>query len=1151
MLKFIAVHKLSRFSKQITASAVHSKINRTNANDSKGLFHMIRFKSAQLCAVSLVALLAAPAAVHAQETTSAIKGAVLGSDGAPVAGAAVLIVHEPSGTRATSVTNAEGVFQASGLRVGGPYKVTVTAANYQTVSINEISTFVGETYGLNIDMKRSDGVEDAIVVTASKLKRSGGIQTGSETTLDRDAIAGVASVSRDIRDIVRRDPLASLDLSNSRAVSIAGQNSRSNRFSVDGLQVADDFGLNNGGLPSTRGPISLEAIEQVSVKAAPFDIGESNFIGGAINVVLRSGTNKFKGSGFYSYNSNDLIGKRSRSTPITLDLTSKNFGGSLGGPIIEDKLFFFGSAEFLRQTEPNLFGITGSGAGNIVPISQTTLDTVINTVKNTYGFDPLGIATSVPEKDDKANLKLDWNITDDHRASLSYLYNNGTVARDQGNFAATVNALGQATNSPSIGLFSNWYTLTEKIHAISGQVNSKWSENFRTEIRVAYKDYLREQVPNAGNKFAQIQVCTDAISIGSTTSCTNGSSTINLGPDVSRQSNEFAQQNFLVTANASLKVGDQTFKLITEINKIDIDNLFLQRTAGDYYFDSVADLIARRANRLRFQNTLSGQIEDARAVFSLTTYSVGLQDTYKATDTLTLQAGVRYDFFQATKNIPVNTNFINRLGFANTKTISGLSSLQPRIGFNWKATDEIVLSGGYGLFAGGSPAVWISNNYSNPGIRTNSVDIQRTVSGANTFNTGTTPTAIAVGTGSLNNVSGNITNILAGAQPFLNNPANIIFAPTNFQDNNFRIPATWKANAKFEYKPENLGFLGDGWKFSADGIYTKVQSSTVWYDARAAVVGTLPDGRPRYSATGVCGTNAQCISNFDLGITSQRKGYSLVGVVSIEKDFEFGLSASASYIRQKVRDVNGGTSSVALSNYGQTVSLDPNASAFGRSNDEITNTLKFSVSYRKEFFGENETRFELFGEHRSGKPFSYTVLDRSPGRSAVFGTIGAADRYLAYIPDVSGINADSRVIYAATTSATVSDPAVFAALQNIILNSVLKDYQGQIAPKNIGTSPSFTKIDLRFSQEFPGFFGDNKFKIYADMENVLNLINPNWGSLRQVAFPYVAQLADISCIAAGTNTCAQYRYVSPRGPGQQLFVRQSLWALRLGARFDF
>ncbi len=1112
---------------------------------------MIRLKSKHLCAVSLAALLAVPTALHAQETTSSIRGTVIGSDGASVANASVVILHIPTGTRATAITNASGIFEASGLRVGGPFQVTVTAANYQTTSISDISTFVGETFGLNIDMKRTDGIEDAIVVTASKLKRSGGIQTGSETTLDRDDIAGVASVSRDIRDIVRRDPLASLDLSNSRAVSIAGQNSRSNRFSVDGLQVADDFGLNNGGLPSTRGPISLEAIEQVSVKAAPFDIGESNFIGGAINVVLRSGSNKFKGSGFYSYNSDDLIGSKVRGVPLTLDLSSKNYGGSLGGPIIEDKLFFFASAEFLRQTEPNVFGITGSGAGNIIPISQTTLDTVINTVRNTYGFDPLGIATSVPEKDDKANIKLDWNITDDHRASLSYLYNNGTVARDQGNFAATVNALGQATNSPSIGLFSNWYTLTEKINAISGQVNSKWSENFRTEVRVAFKDYQRGQIPNAGNRFAQFQVCTDAISIGSTTSCTNGSSTINLGPDVSRQSNEFQQQNYLISANATLKANDHTFKLIVEGNRIDIDNLFLQRTAGDYYFDSVADLVARRANRLRFQNTLSGNIEDARAVFSITTYSVGLQDTYKASDTLTLQAGVRYDFFQGTKNIPLNENFLARQGFANTKTISGLSSLQPRIGFNWKATDEIVLSGGYGLFAGGSPAVWISNNYSNPGIRTNSVDIQRTANGANTFNTGTTPLGVAVGTGSLNNVSGNITSIQAGAQPFLNNPANIIFAPTNFQDNNFRIPATWKANAKFEYKPESLGFLGDNWKFSVDGIYTKVQSSTIWSDARAVAVGVLPDGRTRYAAASFCGTNAQCITNFDLGISSQSKGYSLVGVVSVEKDFDFGLSASVSYIRQKVRDVNAGTSSVALSNYGQTVSLDPNQSAFGRSNDEITNTLKFSISYRKEFFGENETRFELFGEHRSGKPFSFTVLDRSPGRSAVFGTIGAADRYLAYIPDVSSITADPNVIYAATTTATVSDPAVFAALQNIIVNSVLKDYQGRIAPKNIGTSPSFTKIDLRFSQELPGFFGDNKFKVYADLENVLNLINPNWGSLRQVAFPYVAQLADVSCIAVGTNTCARYRYVSPRGPAQQLFVRQSLWALRIGARFDF
>jgi hypothetical protein len=1110
---------------------------------------MIRLKSTHLTTASLLALLAVTAPVCAQETTSAIRGLVSGPEGAPVAGASVVILHVPSGTRATAITNAAGLFDAAGLRVGGPYQVTVTASDFQTTTISEISTFIGETYALNIDLKKTDLAADSIIVTASTLRRSGGLQTGSETSLDREAISAVASVSRDIRDIVRRDPLASLDLSNSRAVSIAGQNSRSNRFSVDGLQVGDDFGLNNGGLPSTRGPISLEAIEQVSIKAAPFDISENNFIGGAINVVLRSGTNKFKGSGFYTYNSDDLTGDKSKGVPITLDLSSKNYGGSLGGPIIKDKLFFFGSFERLKQTTPNTFGITGSGAGNIVPVSQTQLDLITSTLKTTYGFDPLGVATSVPEKDDKANLKIDWNITDDHRFSLSYLYNKGSVARDQGNTAAQFNALGVASNNPSIGLFSNWYTLTERIHAISGQVNSKWSDNFRTEVRVAYRDYNRGQSPNAGNQFGQFQVCTDAVTTGSLTNCSVGAAIVNLGPDVSRQSNEFAQENLLVSASASLKVGDHTLKMVAERNDINIDNLFLQRTAGDYYFDSIADLVARRANRLRYQNTLTGNIEAARAVFDLQTYSFGLQDTFKATDDLTLLAGLRYDFFDAAKNIPFNQNFSNRYpgtGLTNVKTISGLSALQPRFGFNWKATDEIKLSGGYGLFAGGSPAVWISNNYSNPGSLTNSVDIQRT---ATAFNT----TAAGVGAAALNGVNGSRASISPLVQGFLNTPANVVFASTNFQDPGFKIPSTWKANLKLEYKPEDLGFFGEGWKFSVDGIWTRVKGATVWYDARADVVGTLPDGRNRYSPLRVCTVagvvNTQCTANFDLGITSQDRGMSLVGVATIAKEFDFGLFTSVSYVRQKVRDVNGGTSSVALSNYSQTVSNDPNKSAYGISNDEIKNTWKFQIDYKHAFFGDNKTGFSLFGEHRSGKPFSYTMLDRTAGRSSVFGTVGNADRYLFYVPDVSSITADPRVLYASSATGTTNDPAVFAALQSIIQNGPLAKYQGQIAPKNIGRSPTFTKIDLQFSQELPGFIGDNKFKVFADIENVLNLLNSNWGSLRQVSFPYVAPVVDVSCV--NVATCTQYRYTAPRTQSNELFVRQSLWQIRLGARFDF
>jgi hypothetical protein len=1097
---------------------------------------MIRFKTSHLSAVSLLAMLAFTPALHAQETTSAIRGLVSGADGLPVAGASVVIVHVPSGTRATATTNSDGLFEAAGLRVGGPYQVTVTASNFQTTTVSDIATFVGETYALNIDMKPMDAAADTIVVTASSLRRSGGVQTGSETTLDRDAIAAVSSVARDVRDIVRRDPLASMDLTNSRAVSIAGQNSRSNRFSVDGLTVGDDFGLNNGGLPSSRGPISLEAIEQVSIKAAPFDISENNFIGGAINVVLRSGTNKFKGSGFYTYTSDDLTGSKSKGTPINLDLSSRSYGGSLGGPIIKDKLFFFASVERLKQNEPNTFGILGSGAGNIVGVSQAQLDTITNTLKNTYGFDPLGVPVNNAEKDDKANVKLDWNITDDQRLTLSYLYNKGNVARDQGNSS---NA-----NSPSIGLFSNWYNLTEVNHAVSLQLNSKWSDTFRTEFRVAYRDYDRGQIPNAGNQFAQFEVCTAATTTVSLTQCPVGTPRVLLGPDVSRQSNEFAQENLLVSASATLKLGDHSLKLIAERNQIDIDNLFLQRTAGDYYFDSIADLQARRANRLRFQNTLNGDIEAARAIFSLQTYSIGLQDTFRATDTLTLLAGVRYDFFDASKNIPFNQNFANRyanLNLNNVRTISGLSALQPRVGFNWKPTDDIKVSGGYGLFAGGSPVVWISNNYSNPGSLTNAVDIQRTATGFNT-------TVAGVGTAALDNVNGNRGSISPTVQSFLNNPGNIAFASTNFQDKNFEVPSTWKANLKFEYAPETLGFLGDGWNFSVDGIWTRVKDATVWYDARANVIGTLPDGRSRYSAAAVCGANTQCPGNFDLGITSQGRGYSLVGVASIEKSFNFGLDLSASYIRQKVRDVNGGTSSVALSNYSQTVSNDPNTSAFGISNDEVKNTWKFRIGYRNEFFGDNETRLELFGEHRSGRGFSYTMNDPTAGRSPVFGTIGNSNRYLLYVPDVSSITADPRVIYAATPTSTVSDPAVFAAFQQLVQGSVLNKYQGQITPKNIGRNPTFTKIDFQVSQQLPGFFGENKFKVYADFENVLNLINSDWGSLRQVEFPYVAPVVNVSCV---TTACNQYRYTAGTAPRQQLFVRQSLWAIRLGARFDF
>ena len=265
----------------------------------------------------------APVAAHAQETSATVQGLVT-SNGAPVPNAEVVIVHEPSNTTSRTTTDAGGNFNQSGLRVGGPFRIEVSAPNFEGVRITGVNLSAGEPLSVPVELAAAAAATatagQEVVVTGTRAREQ---STGPITALTRTQIEGVASVNRDIRDLARRDPFVTQDLTNSRVIEVAGTNGRFNRFSVDGAQFNDDFGLNNGGLPTSRGPVPFDAIEQFSVKVAPFDIAEGDFQGGAINVILRSGGNRFRGNGFFAYSDDSLTGDKVESQEINLEFKSK------------------------------------------------------------------------------------------------------------------------------------------------------------------------------------------------------------------------------------------------------------------------------------------------------------------------------------------------------------------------------------------------------------------------------------------------------------------------------------------------------------------------------------------------------------------------------------------------------------------------------------------------------------------------------------------------------------------------------------------------------------------------------------------------------------------------------------------------------------
>nr|MCU0729460.1 TonB-dependent receptor [Sphingopyxis sp.] len=763
----------------------------------------------------------------------------------------------------------------------------------------------------------------------------------------------------------------------------------------------------------------------------------------------------------------------------------------------------------------------------------------------------LGVATSVPENDDKLVAKFDLNIADGHRASFTYIYNEGNVLAGQ-------TAIGQlnATN-PNFSLQSNNYNQGAINHFGIFQTNNQWSDEFSTQLRVSYADYTRLQEPFGARNFGEFRTCLSPVAVppaGTQTAaqaalaCTAGVRQLTFGPDISRQANELESQSLNVEFLATLERGNHTVKFIAERRTQDVRNLFAQRVSGAWYFDSVADLQARRANEVDVAIPLRGGIDTVTALFENNSWTFGMQDTIDVSDNLVVSAGFRWDLFDTPDRPFRNNDFLNRFGFSNVGSLNGRQLFQPRFGFNWQATDRLTVRGSAGLFGGGSPTVWVSNNYSNPGPTLGRVQVRRVpgVGGAaDTFTisgvTGLSATQQnTIGAATLNGVTGGtgIPQALIDAVRTQGTAA----APTNALDPNFQLPSQWRFSGSVDYSAD-FGALGDDWNFGVDVVYSRVRNALTWVDLRSVPAGTLPDGRIRYAALAGQGTT----TNTDMLLTNVDEGSSWNVVGRFDKRWDSGFRLGASYTWQRARDANSGTSSVAFSNYTNAAAgVDPNNAAFGISNYQRDNAIRLSLGYDAELFGDNTTRVELFFNSQSGQRFSYTFADAASGnnRSAVFGVTGTNNRYLMYVPNVASATADPLVSYAAGFD--------FAGFQNFIQNSELSGFQGRIAPKNIGRTPRYNRLDLSLRQQVPLPFG-GKVDLSMDVENVLNLLDSDWGTIRQVAFPYYGTLVNVSC---ATPACTQYVFANRAGttfqaPQQAVQLNGSLWAIRFGVRVRF
>lgn len=1097
----------------------------------------------------VIALAAAPYA-HAQETASQLSGFVVDADGKPVAGAKVTIVHVPSGTTANVTTNVSGQFSATGLRVGGPYRVTAQAEGMQEASVEDLYTQLAQRSSVTLvaqPIAQLAGVE----VTGTSERD---VTIGAGSRFSSQDIRTLPSISRDIKDVVRIDPKAWVDPTNSDALEVAGVNNRYNSITIDGVRQSDDFGLNNNGYPTQRSPLSVEAIQDVSILTAPFSVEYGMFRGSTINVVTKSGTNEFTGSAYYYKGSDSLAGDRSKERDLTFTFDEKTYGGTFGGPIMKDKLFFFLSYEKLDRTAPQDFGPAGSGAAvEVAGVTQADYNTVIQMTQNIYGFNAGERFDQLKEQDEKILGKLDWNLSDSQRASLSYQHT-------EGNEIITVN---NSTATNFLSAPSNWYNRAIKMDSASLQLFSDWTPFFSTEFKVARKEVEVRQDSLFGTDFAEMRIT-------SPQTATKPLGLILVGPDESRHANFLTNNLDAIKLKGSFFLGDHTLMLGYEREMLDIFNIFVARSSGQYVFDCIRlaecarSYESRNATSLIYQNAFTNVKADGAASFGYNTDSFYLQDEWQATPDLKFEAGMRLDKYSGSDQPSLNVNFASRYGFSNSDTLDGRDLVMPRIGFNWQWRPETTIYGGWGLFGGGSPNVWVSNSFSQDGVTV----VQQTIN-QSTLNPYRDQALVGID-------GFNIHQAVLDQQMRLRGDGLV-----NAVDPDFKIPSQYRWNFGIKQTlPWDI-------QWTADLVLSRVKDEVLWRDLRLVQTGTAPDGRPRYTSRADCTPGPQTApcsgavrpAGQDLLLTNTHSGSGKVFATDFSKTWRTRAGRFDAYLGygyQDIKDVNSGTSSTALSNWDSFAVADINNPGLETSNYEIEHQFKGLFSWRKAFFGDNETSMAVVAERRSGRPFSYTF---GAGTGSLFGDSrqGTRQRDLFYVPGLAGsagaaiyegqcTAAEVNVVAGCTSATAFSSSSAAAAsfataTEAFIESEGLSRYRGKIVPRNSARSPWVTSLDLRLAQEIP-IFRKTHGVVSLDIENLANLINNDWGQITQVSFIYVAPVLDANRIAtsgcSGTPpapSCYVYRpragQTGPTPPAPSLTALNSVWRVQLGLRFEF
>jgi outer membrane receptor for ferrienterochelin and colicin len=958
-------------------------------------------------------LIAMPVAGFAQETSGSVRGTVFTETGEPEAGATVRITDTRTNASRTTTTRADGTFNVSGLAIGGPFEISVTSEDYKGALVTDVYTSLSEAANFNITLEA--GQVEEIVVTASRDVSVAPVALGPNATFGLDQLQAAPAINRNITDVIRADSRIYVDESRGdiNAVQCAGKNSRFNSLTVDGVRMNDSFGLNSNGYPTERMPFSFDAINQVAVELAPFDVQYGGFSACNINAVTKSGRNTFFGSAFYDYTNDSLRGDSLEGDKVqTGSFDEQRYGFTFGGPILQDKLFFFVAYEKLDGA--NLFdrGPLGSGAVNEVNVTQAELDEIVDIARNIYLYDPGPIPTSLDHEDEKFLAKIDWNINDQQRLAFTYTFNDGE------NFTES------DSETTEFEFENHLYERGAELSSYAATLYSDWTDRFSTELRVSYLELDNRQIPVGGTDFGEIRVELADVDVY-------------LGADDSRHANKLDYDLGGFRLKGTYELGNHSLTAGIEYEQLDIFNMFVQHVETEIRFDGIDNFRNGFADAIYYNNAPSNIAEDAAAQWGYEVTTLFAQDEFELGDRWTIVAGLRYDYY-TTDDFPAeNADFVADYGFSNSQALDGEGLVQPRVGFTFDWTPETTLRGGIGLYSGGNPNVWLSNNYS----------------ANNVLQFGQRGRSFGYTDGTRSLFDPDVVyeaiepNAPPGAGPGWGIPSELYDAVAqgvgdnfeiNYLDPNFELPSEMKFALGVTHY-----FAGD-WMFTADYLFTQLQDSAIILHGDLEQTGTNPDGYPIYDSV-----REPSFVLTNSGQKPEAQSFSL----GLAKAFDNGFDFSVGYTWNDSEDVNPMTSSVAFSNYQNRAFFDPQEDVVSTSNYNIEHRFTFTTTWRTTFFDRFPSVFSLYGQSNTGRPYSIAFN-------------GTADPY-GFTPFL-----DFRT--------NVLEPGV---------------------ARNSETGSTWTKLDFRFDVGIPIMGDEDRLAFFMIIDNLTNLLNDEWGILKQHPFP--------------------------------------------------